>query len=880
MKAIVFLSLLHALAPCISALKLSSSSVKRLGSRSLDKSYSKTSPTDVFNLIDSNDDGKISLTELHKASDFGWDDDKASHRARVTLGITHPFQFIQEFDADGDGQLTFKEFVVSFDEFPSQPSPEATETCAAMQTRLDSCKTSEILRCGSYLDMAQNICHMGHDSVVQHCILSSPCGSICSCIRNAEKAAHGEVAFVLQHPDGRHERVSDVAVRVNSTEVGQHQPQKRLFWIFLALAVVHITTIAMTALILAHDEMVRSMGREVKNLNFESPVPLRFGIVPVPPHNARHTCSGVVAVVPFLAMAHAPALTVELVFILTLAKIISDMEVNPVASSALDAKACVMQLTPKDAQSCSIVDNWTQQDDIDYPGNDLQSLHVAQVSDCRTACAASQQCLAYVIPPPNGDENQINCYLKSALGTFKKSDGMTSFLKISTDQKTCPTDLGGTGNFGIFERRESQMLDGLTTVVGNDLVKRDDEIRKFWPFAANDVTYLIVARFLAALYNQYWINQEQLARTTFGAVLTSIGARTLTPEAGEPAPQPANPRWRVNEGWRLANVFRAILHHASGTTPPLPAFFAQQGTDTLSDRLFPTFIRTLLTNNEAAIHASTLTWAGARSSTDPFPGVNSAHAGVRGLNSAPGNRLGYYQGGAMGPFSLEAAFILATQMAGINFNTLRTTAAAANRPVFWVNGIIPRVPGGDFLTMCLPQYREGHEFSTTPSHSRRAGFLHESGSATGDPRAGIYFVIDVDGVANVNTNPDRNVFVFAMHTMDPHSRINVPNANSLNTPTYTQMTPGVEADEPARGPTNSAQQRFMAHAHAAWIPYSSLSAFMNQDPNASPVNGFPGYTQIGAFHLYILTEDSSGWPRNDYLNQDTNQPPDRKHDEL
>ncbi|PPR04790.1 hypothetical protein CVT24_007106 [Panaeolus cyanescens] len=871
MRAIVFLSLLNALAPCISALKLSSSSIQRLGRRSLDKSYPKTSPTDVFNLIDSNDDGKISLSELHKASDFGWDDDKASHRARVTLGITHPFQFIQEFDADGDGQLTFNEFVVSFEELPSQPSPEATETCAAIQMRLDSCKTSEILRCGSYLDMAQNICHMGHDNVVQHCILSSPCGSICSCVQNAEKAAHGEVAFVLQRPDGLQERVSDIAVRVNSTEVGQHQPQKRVFWIFLGLAILHIANIAMAAMMLAHGEMVKNMGREVKNLDFH--VWDRSGSPP--------TCAAYVFWSGSCGAIHSGG-----------ARSCTDGGTRLYSNSCKDhfrhgsqscgwggfgCKSLCYAVNHKGCP-CSMVDNWTQQDDIDYPGNDLQSLHVDQVSDCRTACASSQQCVAYVVPPPNGNDNQINCYLKNALGSFKKRDGMTSFLKISTDQKTCPTDLGGTDNFGIYERRESQMLDGLTTVTGTDLVKRADEIQKFWPFAANDLTYLIVARFLAALYNQYWINQEQLARTTFGAVLTSIGARNLVPENGEPVSQTANPRWRVNEGWRLANVFRALVHHAETSTTPVAAFLTQQGTETLSERLFPTFIRTLLTNNEAAIHASTLTWAGARSSTDPFPGVNSAHAGVRGLNSSPGNRLGYYQGGAMGPFSLEAAFILATQMAGINWNTIRTNAVAARRPPFWINGIIPQVPGGDFLTTCLAQYRDGHEFSTLPNDSRRAGFLHQAGSATGDPRAGIYFVIDVDGVRNVNTNPNRNVFVFSMHTMDPHSRINVPNANSLNTPTYTQMTPGVQADEPARGPSNQAQQRFMAHAHAAWIPYSSLSAFMNQDPNASPVNGFPGYSQIGAFHLYIFTEDSNGWPRNDYLNQDTNNPPD--HDEV
>ncbi|KAF9041219.1 hypothetical protein BJ165DRAFT_1547226 [Panaeolus papilionaceus] len=145
-------------------------------------------------------------------------------------------------------------------------------------------------------------------------------------------------------------------------------------------------------------------------------------------------------------------------------------------------------------------------------------------------------------------------------------------------------------------------------------------------------------------------------------------------------------------------------------------------------------------------------------------------------------RLGYYQGGSMGPFSLEGAFILATQLTEINFAILAANANAARRPIFWINGIIPDIPG--------------------------------TSTATGDTRAGIYFVIDVNGGRNPDENDTRNVFVFAMHTMGPYSGINAPNDDILNNPTFSIITPGVESQEPGRGPGPNARghQRFLPHA--------------------------------------------------------------------
>ncbi|EEB99171.1 hypothetical protein MPER_01201, partial [Moniliophthora perniciosa FA553] len=207
---------------------------------------------------------------------------------------------------------------------------------------------------------------------------------------------------------------------------------------------------------------------------------------------------------------------------------------------------------------CSYFDNWRQQDNTDFPGNDLETLHVQKLSDCRNACASSPSCRAFVVPPADGTENQMNCYLKGELGSFRKS---TVWL----------------ANIGVFDRREQ-------SEPVNALVPRIDDSGingKAFPFDANDIVFRVIAQFLQALYNQLWINREQVQRTSFEgesvrfilmafkfnenyhaiATLNAIGTNDLTPVEGEPVANTANPRWRVSDGWRAINVFRNLLNN-------------------------------------------------------------------------------------------------------------------------------------------------------------------------------------------------------------------------------------------------------------------------------------------------------------------------------
>lgn len=118
--------------------------------------------------------------------------------------------------------------------------------------------------------MAQNICHLDQPSVVEHCIMSSPCRSICSCIKHAEKAAHGQATFTLQHPSGREEHISSLAAQVNSTEVGMHQPQKRFFWFFLIFAVVEVTLLSYPIALISLNTIASNTQKEYKNLDFKA----------------------------------------------------------------------------------------------------------------------------------------------------------------------------------------------------------------------------------------------------------------------------------------------------------------------------------------------------------------------------------------------------------------------------------------------------------------------------------------------------------------------------------------------------------------------------------------------------------------------------------
>jgi hypothetical protein len=100
--------------------------------------------------------------------------------------------------------------------------------------------------------------------------------------------------------------------------------------------------------------------------------------------------------------------------------------------------------------------------------------------------------------------------------------------------------------------------------------------------------------------------------------------------------------------------------------------------------MFPQVVRDLLIANENVILREGKPWVGSPS-----------HQGLvlppEGIQVTSSKVFKYGQKCPVGPFSIEAAFILATQLAGINWKTLNSHIDEDTKlaGVYWMNAAIP-----------------------------------------------------------------------------------------------------------------------------------------------------------------------------------------------
>ncbi|KAF8884505.1 hypothetical protein BD779DRAFT_1472057 [Infundibulicybe gibba] len=397
-----------------------------------------------------------------------------------------------------------------------------------------------------------------------------------------------------------------------------------------------------------------------------------------------------------------------------------------------------------------------------------------------------------------------------------------------------------------------------------------------YPFQTT-AEFLDISKFLNHLYlTDDWINTELMATTYRGIqcsadLVKSIGQARLTPDPLEPVADTLNPGWMPQEAWRALNAFQGVLSKTSFgqfAFTPVKNFLAAQGTTPLSNALFPPTIKDLLIANEARIAATRTNWVGRGAAAVPIatPFLNSQVAW-----SGPG--IGYYQRGAAGPFSIEAALILATQLAGINLNGIDRSELPNNVPWYWMGA----------MTVATGTQNSGTHLylRPTPAPARDLfGYNYRPTSLkpAGDPGAGFYLAFEVDFDLRKAGDRNRNVFVFAVHAIDEHSRVAVTNRMNLRQLTYTPYPPptatnGPKPGDPGQPPAGSAagtNGRFYGHAHAGYVKYSELEAFLYQGQTGSgiPSLGFPTYSQIGFLHMYILSENENDggpfWPRGVY----------------
>ena len=197
----------------------------------------------------------------------------------------------------------------------------------------------------------------------------------------------------------------------------------------------------------------------------------------------------------------------------------------------------------------------------------------------------------------------------------------------------------------------------------------------------------------------------------------------------EPVAVATNPAWQWAEIWRPLNTYNVLRTSDQGR--PVEYFLNRLPSGNLARGMFPDTLRTTLLNNERAIVNSRGNWVGNVNSTAPF-------RPFAGVTVPYVNNITFFQQGAIGPVSFEAAFILATQMAGINWYNLQNkiTPAKIQEGIYWVSGIMPTGDRDETIT----EYREN-------STDRVMGIASRPGThgmADHDPDAGMYLVVRAD----------------------------------------------------------------------------------------------------------------------------------------
>ncbi|KAG9100910.1 hypothetical protein FS749_011855 [Ceratobasidium sp. UAMH 11750] len=133
--------------------------------------------------------------------------------------------------------------------------------------------------------------------------------------------------------------------------------------------------------------------------------------------------------------------------------------------------------------------------------------------------------------------------------------------------------------------------------------------------------------------------------------------------------------------------------------------------------------------------------------TAPYPGVRTGYD----------QTMRFYQRGNAGPFSIEAAFLMVTQVAGVNF---RAVARAYNsNPAGWWFGVLGT---GVTSHICLQE----RDTQAPKFVHMDVSFESTAGSTQHDPRAGVYmaFLYDQDTAYRVVHALDANSVVTATDT--------------------------------------------------------------------------------------------------------------------
>ncbi|KAG8734956.1 hypothetical protein FRC10_011159 [Ceratobasidium sp. 414] len=598
----------------------------------------------VLDHLDANKDDHIEHDEIIRSLAVHWKGEENVRRMLRAFGAPDLEHFMKRSSPEEDGRVS-KE---TLSEILEQRPLDNPDYCPTIRTKVESCSTQAVLRCGEYLNAAESFCNAGAKNMIEKCIMSESCDNICTCIEAVEDAAHGNGAIEYE---GELVQV-DKFGSVRYTETGLQPRQAEL----LAFFALYIWTI------------------------------------------------------------------IEFLIGITVAYLVSQLY-----ESLTSANPC-----------------WSEFDNQDMPGFDMDkgSFFTSKVSVCRNACAGNSTCKAFVIAPFSGNEKdkRPNCFLKTAqrqtqtVGgsalTFLRQGSTVFFKRDKNGNCGAPASVTGVPfDDDWFSTSTGAGRRSLAESEPSALVPRVHKGEVPFPFD----------RTASAWYNDpLEIPQPQaiLVEGPLDDVSTFLGL------------------------WLLAELLVGLAADA----PYLRNLPLPQWRPTEIAYRWPDSVRQLLLTNSAVVHNLNRgyvdTWLG--QNRQITGGETAPYAGVR---AGYDQSMRFYQRGNAGPFSLEAAFIMATQVAGVNF---RAVARSYNsNPAGWWFGALG---AGPTARLCL------QERDSTGGEIRTYGRFESTGGSTQhDPRAGVYMAFDLDPTLS-DDDPNHNVFVFVVHALDANSVVSATQA--------------------------------------------------------------------------------------------------------
>ncbi|KAJ3556450.1 hypothetical protein NM688_g2021 [Phlebia brevispora] len=407
------------------------------------------------------------------------------------------------------------------------------------------------------------------------------------------------------------------------------------------------------------------------------------------------------------------------------------------------------------------------------------------------------------------------------------------------------------------------------------LVNGNPVLRDSFPFDKTSIEYTRTSKFLQNLYQETaqaetpWILTNEALTEYKDLMLKRIGNKTLSQPANDKdkvsVDDWANPWWRFVEFWRVLNVYRTLTETHSNDAKPISSFLDNQLKDTedkLAKALYPDTLRQLLVLNESKVSGND--WVGRKplesgSNPKPFTGVQVAYAQINAKNDAK-NDFNYYQEHPIGPMSVEGAFLLASQVAGIDWKKVSDRWASATNKIresWWIGGFLEQAGGPIY-----EYFQDG-----TP---RMAGRVKDKNFvATGNADGGFYFAADLD--PDFTDTTKKNVFIFAFHSVDVQSRvtfINNTNQMALLYKSYDPTTiPEIQAIT-----SKDKKTIFFSHGHSAIMSQTDWNTFLDgkYKPPGGTTNPIPPYKEVGQMHFYVSSEnEKDAWPRyTDFLRGD------------